>query len=222
MKVIIQWFKGLFLIGLILIFLSFFLEWYSFKTYFGNEITVSWGYNLFYGWRSPLFSVFNETERPIDFSIPFFINFILIGIIIISGYVVFFMSIEKASSLEKYKIYAYINGTLLLLVSCYILLFPIMYLLQNGLYFPLFYMINPDSGLTTIYSVGLGYILQLFSFPLLFPYSLFYIRTIMVYDQEEDTVEKRVSKIVDRYQEPLELDRFIAEEEAIVSSYNKL
>ena len=214
MKKMIQWFKGLFSIGLILMFFSFFLDWYSFKIYSGSETTVLWGYNLFQGWISPISSTLNETLRPEDFSIQFVINIMLIGTLVISGYVAFFVSIENASSIEKYKLYSYVNGVLLLLVLCYILLFPIMYLLPNDLYFPLFHITNPDSGFTTAYSVGFGYVLQLFSFPLLFPYSIFYIQTVRTFEHEEDTVEKHVSKIIKQYQEPPELDKFIADEEA--------
>ena len=208
MKTILQWFKCLFLIGLISLFLSFFFEWFSFRVFSETEMIVSWQFYLFNGWVSPL----NDYLRPEQISIPFFINVMAIILIVLTGYIVFFMSIENATSLEKYRTYAYINGALLILVLCYILLFPFMYLLPNDLYYPLFHVTNPDSGVTTAYSVGFGYILQIISFPLLFPYSIFYISTILKFGQEDNNVEQRVRNLVEQYQEAIDLDKYIADE----------
>ncbi len=210
MKTVLQWFKGLFLIGLVSFFLSFFLEWYSFRVFSESETIVSWQFNLFNGWVSPI----NDYLQPEQIEIPFFINVMAIILLVLTGYIVFFMSIENATSLEKYRTYAYINGALLILVLCYISLFPFLYLLPNDLYYPLFHITNPDSGVTTAYSVGLGYVLQLISFPLLFPYSAFYISTILKFGQEDNNAELRFNKLVEKYQEPIDLDKYIASENA--------
>jgi len=208
MKYVLQWFKGLFLIGLISLFLSFFLEWYSFRVFSESETIVSWQFNLFNGWVSPI----NDYLQPEQIGIPLFINIIAIILIILTGYIVFFMSIENADDLEKYRTYAYINGALLILVLCYISLFPFLYLLPNDLYYPLFHITNPDSGVTTAYSVGLGYVLQFISFPLLFPYSIFYISTILKFGQENINIDQKVNKLVEQFQEPIDLDKYIADE----------
>jgi len=208
MKTVLQWFKGLFLIGLISLFLSFFLEWFSFRVFSETETIASWQFNLFNGWVSPI----NDYLRPEQIEIPFFINVMAIILIILTGYIVFFMSIENAADLEKYRTYAYINGALLILVLCYISLFPFLYLLPKDLYYPLFYITNPDSSVTTAYSVGLGYILQLISFPLLFPYSIFYISTILKFGQEGNNIELKVNKLIEQYQEDIDLDKYIADE----------
>jgi len=208
MKTVLQWFKGLFLIGLILLFLSFFLEWYSFRVFSSSEMFASWQFNLFNGWVSPL----NDYLKPEQIEIPFFINVIAIVLIVMTGYIVFFLSIENATSLEKYRTYAYVNGTLLVLVFCYICLFPFLYLIPNDFYYPLFHVTDSDLGITSAYSVGLGYILQLISFPLLFPYSIFYISTILKFGQENNDAELRVSKLIEHYQEEIDLDKYIADE----------
>ena len=51
---IITSFKTLFFIGLILLFFSFFLDWYSFQIYDSTGLVVSWNYNLFVDWSTPL------------------------------------------------------------------------------------------------------------------------------------------------------------------------
>lgn len=203
---VLRWFKGLFLIGLVSFFLSFFVEWYSFKMFSETELIASWQFHLFEGWISTL----NDSLRPNQIEIPIFINVIIIILIVLTGYTVFFMSIENAIELERYTIYAYIMGTLLILVFCYISLFPLWYLIPNDLFYPLVHV--TESGVITTYSVGLGYILQLISFPLLFPYSIFYISTILRFGQEDNSTDLKVSKLLEHFQEPIDLERFIANE----------
>ena len=205
---VLRWFKGLFLIGLVSFFLSFFVEWYSFKMFSETELIASWQFHLSEGWISTV----NDSLRPKQIEIPIFINVLVIILIVLTGYTVFFMSIESATELERYKTYAYIMGTLLILVFCYISLFPFMYLIPNDLFYPLFHVTDSTSGIITTYSMGLGYILQLISFPLLFPYAIFYISTILKFGQEDNSSDLRVRKLVEQYQEPIDLDQFIAKE----------
>ncbi len=201
---VLRWFKGLFLIGLVSFFLSFFVEWYSFKMFSETDIIASWQFHLFEGWISTV----NDSLRPKQIEIPIFINVLVIILIVLTGYTVFFMSIENATELERYRIYAYIMGTLLILVFCYISLFPNWYLIPNDLFYPLVHI--SESGVITTYSVGLGYILQLISFPLLFPYSIFYISTILKFGQEDNSSDLKVSKLVEHFQEPIDLEKCIA------------
>ena len=205
---VLRWFKGLFLIGLVSFFLSFFVEWYLFKMFSETELIASWQFHLFEGWISAL----NDSLRPKQIEIPIFINVIVIILIVLTSYTVFFMSIENATELERYRTYAYIMGTLLILVFCYISLFPLWYLIPNDLFYPLFHVTDSPSGVITTYSVGLGYILQLISFPLLFPYSIFYISTILRFGQEDNSSNLQVSKLIEDYQEDLDLERYIAKE----------
>ncbi|GAG60441.1 unnamed protein product, partial [marine sediment metagenome] len=74
---------------------------------------------------------------------------------------------------------------------------------------------NVDIDLNTItyYSIGIGYILQLFGFVLIFPYSLYYLLTITALERSRQIPEIQIEKIIQKIQEPIDLDEFIAEEE---------
>lgn len=209
----IRVFKSLYILGIIFIFFSLFFDWYSYRILFNNEIIVFSTFNLFDGWKQSNSGLLNVDIGIEDVSVPLILNLMLVGITIASTGIVLFMSIEETSALNKHLIYAYINGALLLLVVFYTVIFPIIYLLPQDLYFPYLQVINSEYGFTSIYSVELGYILQLFSFPLLFPYTVFYYRTITQYEQEDHTVEKQLSKIVEKYQEYIDFDTLIAKEE---------
>ncbi|MFX1313321.1 MAG: hypothetical protein ACFFHD_12010, partial [Promethearchaeota archaeon] len=73
--------------GLILIFISFFLEWYVFQAYdTERELVASWSYNIFLGWLPHISqeSVIHDALRPEDFSIPLILNLFYIIMILIS------------------------------------------------------------------------------------------------------------------------------------------
>ena len=182
---------------------------------FNNNLIVSWSYYFFTGWQSPFTTSFtlNEVMMPKNASIPFTINIVTIITIILSGYVVLFKNIDQAMRIKSYNKYAYINGFLLLLVMYYVIICPIMYYIPNKLYFPLLNINDYDLEFMYLYAIGPGYILQLFAFSLLFPYPIFYFKTINTFIQEERTPEKLLAKTIGESQEPLDLDKYIAEEE---------
>ncbi len=167
----IRVFKGFYIIGIILILFSLFFDWYSYRIRFNNETIVLSTFNLFDGWKQSISGLSNVDIGIEDTSIPLILNLMLIGVAILSTYTVLFIDIEETSALGKHLRYAYINGAVLLLVLFYTIIFPIMYLFPQGLYFPYLHVIDSEYGVTSIYSVELGYILQLLSFPLLFPYA---------------------------------------------------
>ena len=209
-------FRTIFLVGLIFLFFSVFLEWYCFQMFnLDNELIVSWNYSLFLGWTTPFSGDFtlNGAMKPQSTSIPLIINFLFISTIILSAYVVLFKDVNHAINVKNYHKYAYINGFALLMSTFYIIIAPIMYLIPYELYFPWLNIRNYDAGFISLYAIGPGYILQLISFPLIFPYAIFYYRTIIIFRQEEQTPEKIVNTVIDSAQEPLDLDKFIAEEE---------
>ncbi|MFX1502764.1 MAG: hypothetical protein ACFFDH_17515 [Promethearchaeota archaeon] len=209
-------FRIVYLIGLIILFLSIFLEWYSFQMFdLENTLLVSWRYYFFSGWQTPFSpdSALNEAMRPENMAIPFLMNILLVIAILVSGYVGLFKHIEEATNIKAYHKYAYMNGFLLLLTLYYIIICPVMYLIPSKLYFPLLSIRDFDGGFVYLYAIGPGYILQLLSFPLLFPYSVFYFKTISTFIQKERTPEKFVQKTIVDSQELLDLDKFIAEEE---------
>jgi hypothetical protein len=150
--------------------------------------------------------------KPENIPIPFAINFILIIVILVAGYVVLFKNIDHAEHLRNYNKYAYINIFLILLIGYYILICPIMYLFPNNLYFPLLCIRDYHLEYIFVYSIGPGYLLQIISFPCIFPYSVFYYKTTSSFIQQEKTPEKIIQKVIQNSQEPLDLDRYIAEE----------
>ncbi|MFW9881969.1 MAG: hypothetical protein ACFFG0_53580 [Candidatus Thorarchaeota archaeon] len=209
-------FRLLALVGLLLLFFSIFFEWYSIKVYdFNNDLVVSWSYYFLTEWQTPFTtsSFLNSIMRPNNDIIPIVINYILIGGILASSYVILVKNIDHAEVIKNYMKFAYINIFVVLLIGYYIVISPILYLVPNELYFPFLSIRNYELELFYVYSVGLGYILQLISFLLIFPYSIFYYRTVSLFIQQEGEPEKIVQKTIENSQELIDLDKFIAEEE---------
>jgi hypothetical protein len=138
---------------------------------------------------------------------------IFIVAIIVSGYVLLVKNIDQAEDLGRYNKYAYINIFLMLLVGYYVVICPLLYLAPYNYYFPLLRVRNCEEQLIYVYSIGPGYLLQLFSFPLIFPYTVFYYRTILTFIHERRAPEKLFQATILNSQEPVKLDRYIAEEE---------
>jgi hypothetical protein len=213
---IAQSFRIIYFIGLILLFFSLFLDWYSFEIYdFENELVVSWSYYFFIGWVTPFSesSPLNEAMKPENVSIPFIVNILLFIALIASGYIVILKNVDQATNIKSYNKYGYVNGFLLFLIAYYIIICPVMYLIPNELYYPLLNIRNYDSELIKWYTIGPSYILQVISFPLIFPYSVFYFKTISKFIQHERTPEKIFHRMIQKSQELLDLDQYIAEEQ---------
>jgi len=202
------------LVGLVLLFFSIFIEWYSFQVYdFNNDHVVSWSYYFFTEWKTPFTTMLNFLMKPENATVPFLVNYILVSGILASGYVVLVKSIDHAETIKNYTKFAYINIFVVLLVGYYLVICPILYLVPNELYFPFLSVRNYELELFYIYSVGPGYILQLISFPLIFPYSIFYYKTASTFIKQEREPEKIVQKTIKESQELIDLDKYIAEEE---------
>jgi hypothetical protein len=151
--------------------------------------------------------------EPENATVPIIINIILIIVILAAGYVVLLKDVENADNIRNYNKFAYILIFVILLTGFYTIVCPIMYLAPNELYFPMLTVRDYDLEYLYIYSIGIGYILQLISFPLIFPYSVFYYKTVSSFIQEERSSEKILQNAIQTSQEPIDLDRFIAEEE---------
>jgi hypothetical protein len=209
-------FRAFFILGLILLFISLFVEWYSFHMKdFGNNLLVSWSYTIFTAWSTPLSSgaILNNAMKPTMALIPVMVNIILLVVITGAGYVVIIKNIDTAKELRNYNKFAYINIFLVLLTGFYVIICPIMYLAPNKLYFPLLTVIDYDLEYIYTYSIGLGYILQLISFPLIFPYCVFYYKTTSSFIQQERAPETTLQNLILESQEAVDLDKYIAEEE---------
>lgn len=213
---IIQNFRIIVLGCLIILFLSIFFNWYSFQVHsIDNEILVSWNYHIFAEWTTPISSdsSLNDALRPDSLRIPLAINILYLIMIILSGYVVLFKDFEQADSLSIHNYNRYILGFLLFLNFFYIIFFPIMYLFPQELYFPFLQIIDYDAKIKYTYAIGPGYLMQLIVFPLICPYIIFYYRTITNFEHERKSVKKNLDIVIERVQEPLDIDKLIAQEE---------
>jgi hypothetical protein len=211
-----QLFKTLFLIGIGLVFISFFLTWYRYQVFdINHHLIASWEYNLFTGWNSPLSDAFtfNTLFRPENLDLSPIIHIMLIALCIVCVYIALLKDVESSNSPQRLRNYAYLNFFLLLLLGFYVVVFSVAYLLPNDLYFPYLKYEDVQANITYIYSLSEGYYLQLFAFILTIPYILFYYQTITTFEREEYTAEKIMDKYIQETQEPLDLDKFIAEEE---------
>ncbi|MFX1320781.1 MAG: hypothetical protein ACFFAQ_03965 [Promethearchaeota archaeon] len=211
-----QIFKALFLVGIVLLFISLFLNWYSYQVFdIYNNLIASWDYNLFKGWNTPLSDAFtlNKVFRPDNLNLSPIIHIVLICICFLCVYIALVKDVDQGNSPQRLKNYSFLNFFLLLLVGFYILVFPVAYLLSNNLYFPYLKYEDVQANITYVYSLNIGYYFQLFSLILIFPYILFYYQTISTFEQEEHSMEKVISRYIQEIQEPLDLDKFIAEEE---------
>jgi len=167
------------------------------------------------GWVTPVSgsSPLNDALKPENVSIPFIVNILMLIALLASGYIVILKNVDNATDINSYNKYSYVNGFLLLLIVYYVIICPIMYLIPNELYYPLLNIRNYDLGLIKWYTIGPSYFLQLISFPLIFPYSIFYFKTVSKFIQQKRSPEKVFHRLIQGSQEPLDLDQYIAEEE---------
>lgn len=192
-----QIFKGLCLVGLILLFISLFFDWYSFSyENSSGQIFVSWVYNPLFEWSSDLaISGSNLELMPNNLNIPILISIIFIGSLIFTGYVILYKDPEKERKLQSLTYYAYGNFLTLVLSSFYIISFPAVYLLQEGLFYPYILYEDYQTGITISYLFGPGYYIQVLGFVLSFPYIVFYLRIIEKFQNKDNDV----SVVIDKY-----------------------
>jgi len=209
-------FKMIFLIGLTLLFVSLFVDWYSFYAVNSEgQIVISWSYHLFSEWRT-IFApdaVYNEFYHPENASLPVYIHIIFTMLILIAAYSVLFKDVENTTELHKLRRYGYLEICLLLLNLFYLVIFPVMYLLPNELYYPFVMYTNNELELLFVYNIGMGYVLQSIGFTLTFAYSIFYYQTVMKFERERTSPQKMIESFIQTVKEPLDLDKFIAEEQ---------
>ncbi|MFX1480854.1 MAG: hypothetical protein ACFFCI_22440 [Promethearchaeota archaeon] len=209
-------FKILFVIGLLCLIMSMFIDWYYIQVYnSGGDLIAIWSFNPFTEWTT-IFSGgsgYDTLSHPSDLSIPFALNIVFIPVIIICGYTVLFKDIERQKNLESLYAYAYVNFFLLVLNIFYIFIFPVFYLLPHGYYFPYMLIEDSDTNFTYYYCVGPGYLLEIIAFMLIFPYALFYYQTLEKFKTKTFSPKKVINKYIETVQAPLDLDELIAKEE---------
>ncbi len=196
-------------------FFSLFLEWYSFQAVNErNEPIASWGYDFINGWSTTFLkpSAFNDMVKPADFSVSIVIFIISIVIIMASACIALFRDLDSEEGLEKASSFTLINAFLLILIGIYCFVFPVMFFLENDLYFPFVVVTDNDIRVRYFHSVGPGYYLQAVSFALIVPYSLFYHFTVSKFARKDSTVSKILQNYIESVKEPIDLDKLIAEE----------
>ena len=212
-----SYFKIVFLTGVIILFFSFFVEWYSFQMLEDGIVTVSWKYNILFEWSTDLPSglTTNEYYRPENLEVSNILNFLFLGVLSFTVYTVLFKDIEQSEDLGSLKRYSLGFVCLILLLLFYIVIFPIMYLLPNELYFPSLIDNHLIFDFRFSYSISYGYILLIVGFLLVFPYSMHYYLTITQFEKQENNPEKKIDAYIEKLQESIDIDKYIAEEEAL-------
>jgi hypothetical protein len=211
------YFKIIFLAGTTLLFVSLLVDWYTFQVFESGILTVSWSYNIFFEWSTefPSGVTINENFRPQNLEITPVLHFLFIAVLLFTLYTIFFKDLEQSEDLGSLKKFSVGFICLIALLLFYIVIFPIVYLLPNELYFPS--LVDNDVYLVMrfSYSISYGYILQLVGFLLVFPYSMHYYITITQFEKQQNTPERRIASYIEKVQEKIDFDKYIAEEEAL-------
>ena len=210
-----QLFRLSFLIGLVILFISMFLDWYSFQTYNSSgNLIASWHYNLFTEWSSPFTddNIFNEMVKPKELHVPIAISIIFLFVLSIAAYGILFMPLDNSKDLEKQMPFVFINSFVLILSSFYIVIFPIMFLIPNNLYYPFVIFEDLNLEVRFYYLIGIGYFFQLVGFVMVFPYAIFYYITLQKFQTKKHKPSIAINSYIQQYVEELDLDKYIAEE----------
>ena len=211
------YFKILFLAGVTVLFVSLFVNWYTFQLFENGILTVSWNYNIVFEWSTDLPSgiMINENYRPNNLAVPPILNVLFVGILLFTLYIIFFKDLEQSENFTLLRKFSLGFVCLIALLLFYIVIFPVIYLIPNELYFPTLVDNNIDLARRLSYSISYGYILQIVGFLLVFPYSLHYYVTITQFEKQENTPERRIAAYIENVQESIDFDKYIAEEESV-------
>lgn len=211
------YFKIIFLAGTTLLFVSLFVDWYTFQVFESGILTVSWSYNILFEWSTefPTGITINENFRPPNLEISPVLHFFFIAVLLFTLYTIFFKDLEHTEDLSSLRKFSLGFLGLIALILFYIVIFPIVYLFPNELYFPSLVDNNIDLAMRFSYAISYGYILQLVGFLLIFPYSLHYYVTITQFEKQQNTPERRIASYIEKVQEHIDFDKYIAEEESL-------
>ena len=217
-------YKVIFLVGLLLGFASIFLDWYYFQgVKDSGEVVVNWVYSLLFDWRTELSQgdFLNDAYQPKNASMPVTIVIVFIIVIFLSAYLVLFLDAEREDNLLRLKKFGLVNLSLISLIGFFVLIYPLFFLLPNGLYYPFLAYRDYDLKVTFYYSIGPGYFLQLISFVCTFPYAIFNHLVINTFEKEQSSVENVVNRYLESVREDLDLDKLISQEEFKLESANE-
>ena len=216
-------YKILFVIGLVLGFASVFLDWYYLQGISeSGDTVVYWIYNALFDWSTPFSkgALFNEVYKPKNATMPIAIVIVFIITLFLSAYSVLFHDVERGDNLLKVKRFNFVNLTLVTLIGFFVLIFPLFFLLPNGLYYPFLLYYDYELEVTFYFSIGPGYFFQIISFGFSFPYALFNLSVINTFEREQSSVENTINRYIGSVREELDLDKLIAREEYMLESTN--
>ncbi len=214
-------YKIIFVIGLLFGFASVFLDWYYFQGVNNSgETVIYWVYSALFDWSTVFFqgAVINEFYTPKNASIPIAIVIAFLVVIFLSAYSVLFLDAERKDNLPKLKNFGFVNLFLVTLIGFFVLIYPLFFLLPNGLYYPFLEYYNYELEITLSYSLGPGYFFQLISFACTFPYAMFNHSVINTFEKEQSSVENKINQYISNTREKLDLDKLIAREELKLES----
>jgi len=209
-------YKIIFVIGVLLGFASVFLDWYYLQGITDSgETVVYWIYNALFDWSTTFSTgaLFNESYQPKNATMPIAIVIVFLIVLFLSAYSVLFHDVERGDKLEKVRKFNFITLSLVTLIGFFILIFPLFFLLPNGLYYPFLVYYDYDLEITFYFSIGPGYFFQFISFGFTFPYALFNHSIITTFEKEHSSVEKTINRYIGSVREKLDLDKLIAKEE---------
>ena len=212
---IIGTYRVLFIVGCILAFSSCFIDWYHVQ-YFNElgQVVLSCSYHVFSGWNIVDHIYNGALEQFYPISPPLAIEFICFyfGLLIISIYVAAFKSPNPLKGMKSSQGASYIllAATFMTIITTFY--FAFMLLETDGMHVPSL-MINDQFYEVTVYqNIGIGFIIQMIAFLLLFPLSWTQFRMQARFEiVRKDQIPNALGE--------LNLDRLIAEE--IVHSNSK-
>ena len=216
-------YKIIFVVGLVLGFASVFLDWYYFQgVNDSGEVVVDWVYSVLFDWSTSLSpsGLINDFYEPENASIPVAIVIAFLVVILLSAYLVLFLDAERKDNLPRLKKFGFVNLSLVTLIGFFVLIYPLFFLLPNGLYYPLLAYRDYELEVTFYHSIGPGYFLQLISFVCTFPYAMFNHLVITTFEKEQSSVENKIKQYIGSVREDLDLDKLIAREEFKLESTN--
>ncbi len=210
-------YKILSIIGFLLGFASVFLDWYYIQAISeaSGETIAYWIYNVLFDWSTPFSegALFNEAYQPKNATMPIAIVITFIITLFLSAYSVLFHDVERGDNLIKVRRFNFVNLSLVTFIGFFVLIFPLFFLLPNGLYYPFLLYRDYELEVTFYYSIGPGYFIQFVSFVFTFPYALFNHSVISNFDKEHSSVEKTINRYISSVREELDFDKLIAKEE---------
>jgi len=214
--------KLFFIIGLLITFVSLFLEWFfvEVRNESGQKLLES-THSILNGWFTIKFLESSLLDQfiPQNNMISTMMSFIQVFLIISSIIIALFRNPETATNLETTKSNSYFFLTTTFMIIFMIITFPFTILFPNEIFFPGMILENADLSITIYQGIGLGYIFQCLGFILTFPYSFFCYKVATIFEQHSQIPNKNIQ--LQRVKESVNLDQLIAEEDAFLTTQGK-